>query len=152
MQGRTTCVCGSRSWPFILGKQRRGKINRYFAFWPYLRTVDLMPGPAASRVRSSPAMCLRFGCRLGSGVRRLNCSSSVTPTTPGAGCSITAAAFDGRCFFVIDVGPPLPANRTLDFAFFAVVRFAAALRAGLALALPVFEPFLRCSQISADGA
>jgi hypothetical protein len=31
----------------------------------------------------------------------------------------------------------------LDFAFFGVVRFAAVLRAGLALALPRFELFLR---------
>src|SRR4029077_19684464 len=54
-----------------------------------------------------------------------------------------AAAFGGRCFFVINVGAPLPARRTLDFAFFAVVRFAAGLRAGLALVLPRFEPFLR---------
>jgi hypothetical protein len=40
-------------------------------------------------------------------------------------------------------GAPLPARRTLDFAFFGVVRSAAVLRAGLALALPRFELFLR---------
>jgi hypothetical protein len=40
-------------------------------------------------------------------------------------------------------GAPLPARRTLDFAFFGVVRSAAVLRAGLALAWPRFELFLR---------
>jgi hypothetical protein len=38
---------------------------------------------------------------------------------------------------------PLTARRTLDFALFGVVRFVAFLRAGLALALPRFELFLR---------
>ena len=38
---------------------------------------------------------------------------------------------------------PLTARRTLDFACFGVVRLAAFLRAGLALALPRFELFLR---------
>ena len=92
-------------------------------------------------------------------------SYSVTTTTPGAGSSITsmivsstgtsttclgaflgaflAAIFDGRCFLAMGFAAPLTARRTLDFAFFGVVRFVAFLRAGLALALPRFELFLR---------
>jgi hypothetical protein len=37
----------------------------------------------------------------------------------------------------------LSARRTLDFAFFVAVRFAAFLRAGFELTLPRFEFFLR---------
>ena len=91
-------------------------------------------------------------------------SYSVTRTTPGTGSSITsmivsstgtttclgaflgaflAAVFSGRFFLTAGFGLPLPARLTLDFAFFAVVRFGAVLRAGLALALPRFELFLR---------
>ena len=54
-----------------------------------------------------------------------------------------AAVFGGRFFLTAGFGAPLPARRTLDFACFGVVRFAAFLRAGLALALPRFELFLR---------
>jgi hypothetical protein len=83
-------------------------------------------------------------------------SYSVTTTTLGAGSSITsmivstagasttclgaflgaflAAIFDGRCFLGMGFAAPLTARRTLDFAFFGVVRFAAFLRAGLPLA------------------
>jgi hypothetical protein len=50
----------------------------------------------------------------------------------------------GRRFFLaMDFGAPRLARRTLDFVFFGVVRFAAFLRAGLALTLPRFELFLR---------
>ena len=92
-------------------------------------------------------------------------SYSVTTTTPGTGSSITsmivsstgtsttclgaflgaflAAIFDGRCFLAMGFAAPLTARWTLDFAFFGVVRFAAFLRAGSALALPRFELFLR---------
>jgi hypothetical protein len=91
-------------------------------------------------------------------------SYSVTTTTLGAGSSITsmivsstgtttclgaflgaflAAVFGGRFFLTAGFGAPLPAGRTLDFAALGVVRFAAALRVGLALALPRFELFLR---------
>ena len=88
-------------------------------------------------------------------------SYSVTTTTPGIGSSITsmivsstgtpttclggfvgaflAATFDGRCFLAMGFAAPL----TLDFACFGFVRFAAFLRAGLALALPRLELFLR---------
>jgi hypothetical protein len=84
-------------------------------------------------------------------------SYSVTTTTPGTGSSITsmivsltgtstaclgvllgaflAALFDCRCLFA--------APLTLDFACFGVMRFAAFLRAGLVLALPRLELFLR---------
>jgi hypothetical protein len=83
-------------------------------------------------------------------------SYSETTTTPGTGSSITsmivsstgtsttclgaflgaflAAIFDGRCFLAMGFAAPLTARRTLDFAFFGVVRFVAFLRAGLALA------------------
>jgi hypothetical protein len=54
-----------------------------------------------------------------------------------------AAVFGGRCFLAMGFGAPLPARRTSDFAFFGVVRSAAVLRAGLALAWPRFELFLR---------
>jgi hypothetical protein len=108
--------------------------------------------------------------RLGSGPEEMGVavrivSYSVTTITPGTGSSITsmivsstgtsttclgaflgaflAAVFGGRCFLATGFGPPLPARRTLDFARFGVVRFAAFLRAGLALALPRFELFLR---------
>ena len=88
-------------------------------------------------------------------------SYSVTTTTPGIGSSITsmivsstgtpttclggfvgaflAATFDGRCFLAMGFA----ASLTLDFACFGFVRFAAFLRAGLALALPRLELFLR---------
>lgn len=88
-------------------------------------------------------------------------SYSVTTTTPGTGSSITsmivsstgtstawlgvllgaflAAIFDCRCFFA--------APLTLDFACFGVMRFAAFLRACLALALPPRLPVhsVRCA-------
>ena len=92
-------------------------------------------------------------------------SYSVTTTKPGIGSSITsmivsstgtsttclgaflgaflAAIFDGRCFLAMGFAAPLTARRTLDFAFFGVVRFVAFLRAGLALTWPRFELFLR---------
>ena len=71
-------------------------------------------------------------------------STTGTSTTclgvfPGA---IFAVVFGGR-LFGRKFQAPLPACRTLDFAFFGVVRFAAFLRAVLALALPRFELFLR---------
>ena len=50
-----------------------------------------------------------------------------------------AAIFDGRFFFAVGFAAPL----TLDFACFGFVRFAVFLRAGLALALPRLELFLR---------
>jgi hypothetical protein len=100
---------------------------------------------------------------MGGAVRIISCS--VTTTTPGTGSSITsmivsstgtsttclgaflgaflAAIFDGRCFLAMGFAAPLTARRTLDFAFFGVVRFVAFLRAGLALAWPRFELFLR---------
>jgi hypothetical protein len=53
------------------------------------------------------------------------------------------AIFDGRCLLAMGCAAPLTARRTLDFAFFGVVPFAAFLRAGLALAWPRFELFLR---------
>ena len=89
-------------------------------------------------------------------------SYSVTTTVPGTGSSITSiivsstgtsttrlsaflAAVFGDCFFLVaDFGVVLPA-RSLDFAFLDVVCFAAFLRAGLALALPRFELFLRAA-------
>ena len=98
-------------------------------------------------------------------------SYSVTTTTPGTGSSITsmivsstgtttclgpflgafrAAVFGGRFFLTAGFGAALPARRTLDFACFGVVRFAAFLRAGLALALPRFELFLRVATRSVD--
>jgi hypothetical protein len=92
-------------------------------------------------------------------------SNSATTTTPGTGSSITsmivsstgtsttclgaflgaflAAIFDGRCFLAMGFAAPPTARRTLDFGFFGVVRFVAFLRAGLALAWPRFELFLR---------
>jgi hypothetical protein len=100
---------------------------------------------------------------MGVTVRIVSCS--VTTTTPGTGSSITsmivsstgtsttclgaflgaflAAIFDGRCFLAMGFAAPLTARRTLDFAFFGVVRFVAFLRAGLALAWPRFELYLR---------
>jgi hypothetical protein len=51
-----------------------------------------------------------------------------------------------------DFGAPLPARRTLDFACLGVVRFAAFLRAGLALALPRFELFLRVVRFAGEAA
>ena len=88
-------------------------------------------------------------------------SYSVTTTTPGTGSSITsmivsstptsatcsgdflgvllAESFDGRCFLALGFAAPL----TLDFACFDFVRFAAFLRAALALTLPRLELFLR---------
>jgi hypothetical protein len=57
--------------------------------------------------------------------------------------AVLAAVFGGRFFLAVDFRAPLPARRTLDFAFFGVVRFAAFLRTVLALALPRFELFLR---------
>jgi hypothetical protein len=50
-----------------------------------------------------------------------------------------AAVFDGRLFLTAGFGAPLPARRTLDFAFLGVVRFAVF----LVLALLRFELFLR---------
>jgi hypothetical protein len=90
-------------------------------------------------------------------------SYSVTTTTPGTGSSITsmivvstgtsttflgaflAAVFGGRFFLAAGFVVLMPARRTLDFAFFGIARFAAFLRAGLALALPRFELFLRAA-------
>ncbi len=92
-------------------------------------------------------------------------SYSVTTTKPGTGSSITstmvssigtsttclgvflgaflAGVFGDRSLLAMGVAAPLPAGRTLDRAFFGVVRFAAFLRAGLTLALPRFKLFLR---------
>jgi hypothetical protein len=105
-----------------------------------------------------------IGAALGVVVRTV--SYSVTRITPGIGSSITSmivssttgtstaslgaflgtifvAVFGGRFFLAVDFRAPLRACRSLDFAFFGVVRFAAFLRAGLVLALPGFELFLR---------
>ena len=87
-------------------------------------------------------------------------SYSVTTTSPGTGSSVSstgtsttclgaflgaflAAILDGRCFLAMGFAARLTARRTLDFAFFGAVRLAAFLRAGLALASPRFELFLR---------
>ena len=74
-------------------------------------------------------------------------SSTGTSTTCLTGFldSFLAAILDRRCFFAMGFAAPLIARRTLDFTFFGVVRFAAFLRAGLALALPRFELFLRAT-------
>ena len=74
-------------------------------------------------------------------------SSTGTSTTCLTGFldAFLAAILDGRRFFAMGFAAPLIARRTLDFAFFGVVRFAAFLRAGLALALPRFELFLRAT-------
>src|ERR1039458_4485730 len=113
---------------------------------------------------SGPAPCL--GLELDEkGVAVRIVSYSVTTTTPGTGYWIAsmivsstgtsttglgtflgaflAAIFDGRSFLAIGFAAPLTARRTLDFTCFGVVRFAAFLRAGLALVLPRFELFLR---------
>jgi len=71
---------------------------------------------------------------------------SSTDTTTCLGVflgAFLAAVFGGRFFLTAGFGAPLPARWTLDFAFVGVVRVAAFLRAGLALALPRFEVFLR---------
>ncbi len=93
-------------------------------------------------------------------------SYSVIRVTPGTGSSITsmivsstaatlttlfgaflgaflAAVFSDRFFVAADFKAAPPRRRTLDFAFFVAVRFAALLRAGLALALRRFKAFLR---------
>ena len=93
-------------------------------------------------------------------------SYSVIRVTPGAGSSITstivsstaatltslfgvflgaflAAVFSDHFFVVTDFKAEPPRRRTLDFAFFAAVRFVALMRAGLTLALRRFEAFLR---------
>ena len=70
-------------------------------------------------------------------------SSTGTSTTCCLG-ALLAAVFGDRFFLAADFGVVPPA-RTLDFAFFDVVGFAAFLRAGLALALPRFELFLRAA-------
>jgi hypothetical protein len=73
-------------------------------------------------------------------------SSTTGTSTTSLGAflgAIFAVVFGGRFFLAVDFRAPLPACRTLDFAFFGVVRFIAFLRAGLALALPRFELFLR---------
>ena len=84
----------------------------------------------------------------------------VATTAPGAGCSMTSvivvltgiftifllsAVSGGRFFLATGFVALLPARRILDFAFFGVACFAAILRAGLALALPRFELFLRAA-------
>jgi hypothetical protein len=85
---------------------------------------------------------------------------SVSPPTPGAGFSMTSmtvvstgicatcllpAVSSGRFFSAAGFFALMPARRALDFAFFGVARFAANLRAGLALTLPRFELFLRAA-------
>jgi hypothetical protein len=73
-------------------------------------------------------------------------SSTTGTSTTSLGAflgAIFAAGFGGRLFLAVDFRAPLPACRTLGLAFFGVVRFAAFLRAGLVLALPRFELFLR---------
>ena len=85
---------------------------------------------------------------------------SVWPPTPGAGLSMTSmtvvstgicatcvlpAVSGGRFFSAAGFFALMPARRTVDFAFFGVARFAANLRAGLALTLPRFELFLRAA-------
>ncbi len=61
-------------------------------------------------------------------------SSTGTTTCLGALLgAFLAAVFGGRFFLTAGFGAPLPARRTLDFACFGFVRFAAFLRVGLAL-------------------
>jgi hypothetical protein len=57
--------------------------------------------------------------------------------------ALLATIFEGRFFLAADFAALLPARRTLDFALLGAARFATFLRAGLALALPRFEVFLR---------
>lgn len=57
--------------------------------------------------------------------------------------AVLAAVFDGRFFAAVDFTAPPRTSRALDFAVFDGARFVAFLRAGLALALPRFELFLR---------
>ena len=87
-------------------------------------------------------------------------SYSVATTAPGAGCFMTSiivvlagisitcllsAVSGGRFFLATGFVALMPARRILDFAFFGIACFAAILRAGLALALPRFELFLRAA-------
>ena len=73
-------------------------------------------------------------------------SSTGTTTCLGAFLgAFLAVVFVGRFFLTAGFRAPVLARRTLDFAFFGAVRFVAVLRAGLALALPRFELFLRAA-------
>jgi len=56
-----------------------------------------------------------------------------------------AAVFSARFFLAAGLVALVPARRTLDFALFGVARLAVFLPAGLALALPRFELFLRAA-------
>jgi hypothetical protein len=58
---------------------------------------------------------------------------------------LLSAVSGGRFFLATGFVALMPARRILDFAFFGVACFAAILRAGLALALPRFELFLRAA-------
>jgi hypothetical protein len=58
------------------------------------------------------------------------------------------SAFTGdRFFLATGFWVLIPVRWTLDFVLFGCARFAAALRAGLALVLPRFELFLRTAAV-----
>jgi hypothetical protein len=117
---------------------------------------SFFPGPLPS-----PRSGLPPG-EMGCAVRTV--SYSVTTTTPGTGSSITsmivvstgtsaacldaflAAIFGDRFFLAGGFVTLMPGGRTLDFVLFGGVRFAAFLRAGLALAGTRFELFLRAAR------
>jgi hypothetical protein len=71
----------------------------------------------------------------------------VVSTGTSATClgAFLAAIFDGCFLLALGFGALLPTRRTFDFALFGVERFAAFLRAGLALVLPRFQLFLRAA-------
>jgi hypothetical protein len=72
------------------------------------------------------------------------CSTGISATCLGAFRG-AATVFGGGFFLAAGFVALMPARRTLDFALFGVARPAVFLRAGLALALPRFELFLRAA-------
>jgi hypothetical protein len=100
-----------------------------FVLWPLALIwtyVDVPAGPVPSP-------------RWGSPPGEMEVSTGISTN-----CLLSAVS-GGRFFLATGFVALMPARRTLDFAFFGVACFAAILRAGLALGLPRFEPFLRAA-------
>jgi len=68
----------------------------------------------------------------------------VVSTGIAATCTVSTV-FGGYFLLAADLFALVPMRCTWDFAFFGVARFAAILRAGLVLALPRFDLFLRAA-------
>ena len=148
MRGRAA-LCRSLRWRCKPGEWPE------IVLWPLALIsayVDVPAGPVPSPRWGSPPGEMEVAVRTD--------SYSVATTALGAGCSMTSiivvltgisitcllSAVSGGCFFLAAGFVALmPVRRILDFAFFGVACFAAILRAGLALALPRFELFLRAA-------